>query len=110
MLPSALLTAPADVTIDFLVDVTYDAAKILKRPLAIPLNGILIYDNIHDNTVSSRLGDSANMLLYYSESVFCRLAASTFLQVFSISPPRAFVATPVSGVRLNSEVVLVACC
>jgi hypothetical protein len=40
----------ADVTIDFLVDVTYDTVKRLKRHLTIPLTGILLYDNLHDTT------------------------------------------------------------
>ena len=51
MLPSVLLTAMADVTSDFLADVTYDTVKRLKRHLAISLTGILLYDNIHDTTV-----------------------------------------------------------
>jgi hypothetical protein len=42
----------ADVTIDFVTDVTYDTVTVtvkrLKRHLAIPLTGILIYNNIHD--------------------------------------------------------------
>jgi hypothetical protein len=50
MLPSVLLTAMADVTSDFLADVTYDTVKRLKRHLAIPLTGILLYNNIHDTT------------------------------------------------------------
>jgi hypothetical protein len=36
MLPSVLLTAIADVTIDFLTDVTSDTVKKLKRHPAIP--------------------------------------------------------------------------
>jgi hypothetical protein len=52
LLPSVLLTAMADVTIDFVTDVTYDTVKRLKRHLAIPLTGILKYNNIHDTTVT----------------------------------------------------------
>jgi hypothetical protein len=51
MLPSVLLTAVADVTIDFLTDVTCDTVRRLKRHLAIPCTGILIYDNIHHATL-----------------------------------------------------------
>jgi hypothetical protein len=36
LLPSVLLTAMEDVTIDFVTDVTYDTVKRLKRHLAIP--------------------------------------------------------------------------
>jgi hypothetical protein len=36
LLPRVLLTAMADVTIDFVTDVTYDTVKRLKRHLAIP--------------------------------------------------------------------------
>jgi hypothetical protein len=54
LLPSVLLTAIADVTIDFVTDVTYDTVTVtlkrLKMHLAIPLTGILIYNNIHDTT------------------------------------------------------------
>jgi hypothetical protein len=50
VLPSVLLTAMEDFTIDFLADVTYDTVTRLKRQLAIPLTGILQYDNIHDTT------------------------------------------------------------
>jgi hypothetical protein len=49
-LPSVLVTAMADVTIDFLTDVTNDSVKRLKRHLAIPPVGILIDNNIHDTT------------------------------------------------------------
>jgi hypothetical protein len=51
MLPSVLLTGMADVTIDFVTDVTYDTVKILKRASSYPPTGILIYNNIHDTTV-----------------------------------------------------------
>jgi hypothetical protein len=50
MLPSVPLTAMADVTIDFVTDVTYDTVKRLKRHLSIPSTGILIYNNINDTT------------------------------------------------------------
>ena len=36
MLPSVLLTAMADVTIDFVTDVTYDTVKRLKRANSYP--------------------------------------------------------------------------
>jgi hypothetical protein len=36
MLPSVLLTAMADVTIDFVTDVTYDTVKRLKRVSSYP--------------------------------------------------------------------------
>jgi hypothetical protein len=41
MLPSVLLTAMADDSIDFLADVTSDTVEGLKRHLAIPLTGML---------------------------------------------------------------------
>jgi hypothetical protein len=50
MLPSVLLTAMADVTINFMTDVTDDTIKRLQKHLAIPLTGILICNNIHDTT------------------------------------------------------------
>jgi hypothetical protein len=49
MLPSVQLTAMADVTIDFVTDVTYDTVKRLKRHLAMPPY-MLINNNIHDTT------------------------------------------------------------
>jgi hypothetical protein len=52
ILPSVLLTAMADVTIDFVTDVIYNTAKRLKRHLAILLTGILTYNNIHDTSLS----------------------------------------------------------
>jgi hypothetical protein len=54
ILPSVLLTPMADVTIDFVTDVTYDTVKRLKRHLAILLTGILIYNNIHDTSLSDK--------------------------------------------------------
>jgi hypothetical protein len=51
MLPSVLLTAMADVTIDFVTDVTYETVKRLKRAASYPpLTGVLVYNNIHDTT------------------------------------------------------------
>jgi hypothetical protein len=41
----------ADVTIEFVTDVTFDTVNRLKRNLAIPLTGILIYNKIHDTTI-----------------------------------------------------------
>jgi hypothetical protein len=52
MLPSVLLTAMANFTIEFVKYVTYDTFKRLKKHLAIPPTGIQIYNHIHDTTAT----------------------------------------------------------
>jgi hypothetical protein len=63
MLPSVLLTAMANVTTDYLADVTYGTVKILKRHLSIPLSGILLYDNTKDTAKALHPVDPSYKLL-----------------------------------------------
>jgi hypothetical protein len=47
MLPSVQRTAMADVTLDFLLDVTYGTVKRLEMAASYALTGIVLYDTIH---------------------------------------------------------------
>jgi hypothetical protein len=73
MLQSVLLTAMADVTIDFLTDVTYDTVKRLKLHIVIAPIGILLCDNIHDTTRTTtdfRRVNSTTVMDTYPKEVF----------------------------------------